>query len=120
GGVGMEDDYDSEYRYDGPPLQALAGLDQQERVIYVGTFSKILFPALRLGYLVLPQFLMEPIMTMKAVADTGTAFLEQLALADFISQGHFDRHLRRTNATNAARRSALVDALRRECAARAE
>jgi GntR family transcriptional regulator/MocR family aminotransferase len=116
----IEDDYDSEYRYDGPPLQALAGIDQQERVIYVGTFSKILFPALRLAYLVLPQPLVEPIVTMKAVADTGTAILEQLTLADFLSQGHFDRHLRRTNATNAARRNVLVDALHREFADRVE
>jgi GntR family transcriptional regulator / MocR family aminotransferase len=120
GALVIEDDYDSEYRYDGPPLQALAGLDQQERVIYVGTFSKILFPALRLAYLVLPKSLVEPIVTMKAVADTGTPVLEQLTLADFISQGHLDRHLRRTNATNAARRSALVEALRREFADRVE
>ena len=116
----IEDDYDSEFQYDGPPLQALAGLDQQERVIYVGTFSKILFPALRLAYVALPQSLVEPIATMKAVADTGTAGLEQLTLADFISQGHFDRHLRRTNAINATRRSALVAALRKEFTDRVE
>lgn len=116
----IEDDYDSEYRYDGLPLQALAGLDQQERVIYVGTFSKILFPALRLAYLVLPRSLVEPVITMKAVADTGTAILAQLTLADFLSQGHFDRHLRRTNATNAARRNVLVDALHEEFADRVE
>ncbi len=116
----VEDDYDSEFQYDGPPLQALAGLDQQERVIYVGTFSKILFPALRLAYLVLPQSLVEPIVTTKAVADTGSAVLEQLTLADFISQGHFDRHLRRTNAINAARRSALVAALGQEFSDRVE
>jgi GntR family transcriptional regulator/MocR family aminotransferase len=116
----IEDDYDSEFRYDGPPLQALAGLDQQERVIYVGTFSKILFPALRLAYLVLPQPLVEPIVATKAVSDTGSAALEQLTLADFITQGHFDRHLRRTNAINAARRSTLVAALRREFSDRVE
>jgi len=116
----VEDDYDSEYRYDGPPLQALAGLDREGRVIYVGTFSKILFPALRLGYLVLPESLVQPIVAAKALGDTGTASLEQLALADFISQGHFDRHLRRTNASNAARRNALVDAIRNEFGDRAE
>jgi GntR family transcriptional regulator/MocR family aminotransferase len=116
----VEDDYDSEYRYDGPPLQALAGLDREGRVIYVGTFSKILFPALRLGYLVLPEVLMEPVVAAKAVGDTGTAILEQLVLADFISVGHFDRHLRRTNASNAARRNALVAAVRKEFAERAE
>jgi GntR family transcriptional regulator / MocR family aminotransferase len=116
----IEDDYDGEYRYEGPPLQALAGLDCEGRVIYVGTFSKILFPALRLAYLVLPELLVEPVVTAKAIGDTGTAALEQLALADFINQGHFDRHLRRTNASNSARRKALVGALRKEFAERAE
>jgi GntR family transcriptional regulator/MocR family aminotransferase len=116
----VEDDYDSEYRYDGPPLQALAGLDRAGRVIYVGTFSKILFPALRLGYLVLPPALVEPFAAAKAMADTGTAALEQLALADFISMGHFDRHLRRTNAANAARRNALIAAIHKEFGDRAE
>lgn len=116
----VEDDYDGEYRYDGPPLQALAGLDQEGRVMYVGTFSKILFPALRLGYLVLPESLVQPIVSAKAIEDTGTATLEQLALTDFISQGHFDRHLRRTNASNAARRNVLVAAIRKEFAERAE
>jgi GntR family transcriptional regulator / MocR family aminotransferase len=116
----VEDDYDSEYRYDGPPLQALAGLDREGRVIYLGTFSKILFPALRLGYLVLPESLVEPITAAKAMGDTGTATLQQLALADFINEGHFDRHLRRTNASNAARRNALVGAVRKEFGGRAE
>lgn len=116
----VEDDYDSEYRYDGPPLQALAGLDREGRVIYVGTFSKILFPALRLGYLVLPESLVQPVADAKAIGDTGTASLDQLALADFITEGHFDRHLRRTNASNAARRNALVAAVRKEFAERAE
>jgi GntR family transcriptional regulator / MocR family aminotransferase len=69
----VEDDYDSEYRYDGPPLQALAGLDREGRVIYVGTFSKILFPALRLGYLVLPEALVEPVVAAKAVGDISVA-----------------------------------------------
>jgi GntR family transcriptional regulator/MocR family aminotransferase len=116
----IEDDYDSEYRYDGPPLQALAGLDREGRVIYVGTFSKILFPALRLAYLVLPESLVEPVVAAKAIEDTGTAALEQLVLADFIRMGHFDRHLRRTNASNAARRTTLIAALRKEFAERAE
>jgi GntR family transcriptional regulator / MocR family aminotransferase len=116
----VEDDYDSEYRYDGPPPQALAGLDREGRVIYLGTFSKILFPALRLGYLVLPKSLLEPIAAAKAVQDTGTASLQQLALADFINEGHFDRHLRRTNTSNAARRDVLVSAIRKEFGERAE
>lgn len=116
----VEDDYDGEYRYDGPPLQALAGLDREGRAIYLGTFSKILFPALRLAYLVLPESLVEPVTAAKAIGDTGSAALEQLALADFISMGHFDRHLRRTNASNAARRNALVAAVHKEFAERAE
>jgi GntR family transcriptional regulator / MocR family aminotransferase len=116
----VEDDYDGEYRYDGPPLQALTGLDREGRAIYLGTFSKILFPALRLAYLVLPESLVEPVMAAKAIGDPGTATLEQLALADFISMGHFDRHLRRTNASNAARRNALVAAVHKEFAERAE
>ena len=116
----VEDDYDSEYRYDGPPLQALAGHDREGRVIYVGTFSKILFPALRLGYIVLPESLVEPVVAAKTIGDAGTATVEQLALADFISMGHFDRHLRRTNASNAARRNALVAAVSKEFAERAE
>ena len=71
----VEDDYDGEYRYDGPPLQALTGMDRAGCTIYVGTFSKILFPALRLGYLVLPTPLVEPIVATKAIADTGTPAL---------------------------------------------
>jgi GntR family transcriptional regulator/MocR family aminotransferase len=107
----VEDDYDGEYRYDGPPLQALTGMDRAGCTIYVGTFSKTLFPALRLGYLVLPTPLVEPIVATKAITDTGTPALAQLALADFIAEGHFDRYLRRTTASNAARRDALVAAI---------
>lgn len=116
----IEDDYDGEYRYDGQPLQALGGLDREGSTIYVGTFSKILFPSLRLGYLVLPKSLVEPFVATKAIGDTGTAALEQLALADFIDRGHFDRHLRRTTTSNAARRKALVTALREQFGDRAE
>ncbi len=116
----VEDDYDGEYRYDGQPLEALGGLDREGCTIYVGTFSKILFPALRLGYLVLPKLLVEPFVATKAIEDSGTASLEQLALADFIDAGHFDRYLRRTTASNAARRKALVAALREQFGDRAE
>jgi GntR family transcriptional regulator/MocR family aminotransferase len=116
----IEDDYDGEYRYDGQPLQALCGLDREGSTIYVGTFSKILFPALRLGYLVLPESLVEPFVATKAIGDTGTAALEQLTLADFIDAGHFDRHLRRTTASNAARRKTLVAALGEHFGDRAE
>jgi GntR family transcriptional regulator/MocR family aminotransferase len=116
----VEDDYDGEYRYDGQPPQALGGFDREGCTIYVGTFSKILFPALRLGYLVLPKSLVETFVATKAVGDTGTAALEQLALADFINAGHFDRHLRRATASNATRRKALVSALRDQFGDRVE
>ena len=116
----VEDDYDSEYRYAGRPLQALAGLDDAGRVIYVGTFSKLMFPALRLGYLVLPDTLVEPIVAAKALADTGSPTLEQLTLADFIREGHLDRHLHRSRARNASRRAALLAAVRDHFGERAE
>lgn len=107
----VEDDYDSEYRYVGRPVESLQGLDRSGRVIYVGTFSKLLFPALRLGYLVVPAPLVQPFVNAKALADTGSATLEQLALADFIGEGHFERHVRRARARNAARRTALLEAI---------
>ncbi len=107
----VEDDYDSEYRYVGRPVESLQGLDRSGRVIYLGTFSKLLFPALRLGYLVVPIPLVRPFANAKALADTGCATLEQLALADFIRPGHFARHVRRTRARNAARRATLLEAI---------
>ena len=116
----FEDDYDSEYRYSGRPVEALQGLDRAGRVLYAGTFSKLMFPALRMGYLVLPAALVSPITTAKAIADTGCPALEQLALADFIHQGHFDRHLRRSRTRNAKRREALLTALARHLGDRVE
>jgi GntR family transcriptional regulator/MocR family aminotransferase len=107
----LEDDYDSEYRYTGRPIESLQGLDRSARVIYTGTFSKVLFPGLRLGYLVLPRTLVRPLTAAKALADAGTASLEQLALADFIRQGHFERHIRRSRARHLERRAALAAAL---------
>ena len=107
----FEDDYDSEFRYGVRPVESLQGLDRHERVIYAGTFSKVLFPSLRLGYLVVPASLAGPFLAAKALADTGTGGLEQRALARFIRDGHFDRHLRRTRTRNGERRAALVAAL---------
>jgi GntR family transcriptional regulator/MocR family aminotransferase len=109
----VEDDYVSEFRYDGRPLEALQALDRAGRVIYVGTFSKILFPALRLAYLVLPRPLVRAFTAAKWMTDRYTALLGQEALADFITSGHFERYLRRVRAGNAARRHALVEALAR-------
>ena len=108
----IEDDYDSEYRYEGRPLETLKALDEGERVIYVGTFSKVMFPSLRVGYVVLPPALVEPFLRVKTLADGGSPSLEQDALADFLSEGHFERHLRRSRRHNGARRAALLEALR--------
>lgn len=91
----LEDDYDSEYRYSGRPLEALQGLDHDGRVLYIGTFSKVLFPALRLGYLVAPTELIEPLLLMRRALDMHLPLLEQMALFDFLHEGHYARHLRR-------------------------
>ena len=120
GAMIFEDDYDSEFRYSGRPLEALQGLDRAGRVIYAGTFSKLMFPALRLGYLVLPAALVGPVSAAKASVDTGCPALEQLALADFMRAGHFDRHLRRSRTRNARRRAALLSALATYCGDRIE
>jgi GntR family transcriptional regulator/MocR family aminotransferase len=90
----LEDDYDSEYRFSGRPLEALQGLDHTGRVLYIGTFSKVLFPALRLGYLVAPTELVEPLLAMRRFIDVHIPILEQMALTDFINEGYFARHLR--------------------------
>src|SRR5262249_24514865 len=108
----IEDDYVSEFRYEGHPIEALHALDRAGRVVYMGTFSKTLFPALRIAYLVLPQSLVRPFTVGKWMADRYTAILGQEALADFISQGHFERYLRRAGARNAAKRRVLVESLR--------
>jgi GntR family transcriptional regulator/MocR family aminotransferase len=108
----LEDDYDSEYRYAGRPLAALQGLSETERVIYIGTFSKVLFPALRIGYLILPRPLVEPFRAVRALIDIHTPLLEQMVLADFIAEGHFARHLRRMRRLYAERRDTLLRAAR--------
>ena len=107
----IEDDYDSEFRYAARPIEALQGLDQGGRVLYVGTLSKVLFPALRLGYLVLPPPLVAPFVRAKALTDRHTPTFEQEVLTDMIAEGHFERHLRRMRGRNAARRLALLEAL---------
>ncbi len=109
----IEDDYDGELRYDGRPLAALQGLDEEGRVVYLGTFSKVLFPALRLAYVVLPPSLVRPFVHAKRLIDRGAPTLTQAAVADFIREGHFDRHLRHLRQAYGARRQTLVDALDR-------
>lgn len=116
----LEDDYDGEFRFAGRPLECLQSLDRHGRVLYAGTASKLLFPALRIGWLVAPPALAPFVEDAKAVADTGTATLEQLAFADFVAEGHLERHVRRSRVRHAARRAALIEALDRELGERAE
>jgi GntR family transcriptional regulator/MocR family aminotransferase len=106
----LEDDYDSEYRFGGRPLEALQGLDRAGRVLYIGTFSKTLFPSLRLGYLVAPTDLIEPLLAVRRCIDAYPPMLEQLALCDFLTEGHYARHLRKMLSLYRRRR----DLLRRE------
>jgi GntR family transcriptional regulator/MocR family aminotransferase len=116
----VEDDYVSEFRYEGHPIEALQASDRANRVIYVGTFSKIMFPALRLAYVVLPPALVRPFLAAKWVADRYTTMLGQEALTDFIASGQFERYLRRARTRNAARRQALIGALREHLGQRVE
>jgi GntR family transcriptional regulator/MocR family aminotransferase len=109
--VVVEDDYDGDLRYEGRSLAALQGLDEDGRVVYLGTFSKVLFPALRLGYLVLPPALVTPFTRAKDLVDRGAPTLTQAAVADFIGEGHFERHLRHLRHLYGQRRAALVSAL---------
>lgn len=108
----IEDDYDSEYRFGSRPIASLQGLDTYSRVIYVGTFSKVMFPALRVGYLVIPKDLVPAFCAARDAADVFSATLYQSVLADFIRQGHFARHIRRMRMLCMARRKALVSAIR--------
>lgn len=116
----LEDDYDSEFRYDTRPVEAMQGLDQAGRVLYMGSFSKVLFPSLRVGYLLVPQEMMPVAAALRFLMDGMTPTFEQEVLADFISEGHFERHLRRMRVLYAARRSLLIDALRRALGDRLE
>ena len=108
----LEDDYDAEYRYDRAPIGAMHGLDPN-RVAYAGTASKTLAPGFRLGWLILPQELVEPFAEAKLLADRGSPILDQLTFADFLSRGEFDRHLRRMRPVYRSRRDALLRALAR-------
>ena len=110
----VEDDYDGEFRYAGRPLAALQSLRPDGPVIYIGTFSKILFPALRLGYLVVPPELIRTFIAVRLAIDVTAPTLEQVALTDFIAEGHFARHIRRMRTLYAQRATTLVAAARRE------
>lgn len=110
----VEDDYDSEYRYAGRPLASLQGLDQMGRVIYIGSFSKTIFPSLRLGCMVVPGSLIDAFVTARSLLDRHSPSLDQVVLTDFIEEGHFARHVRRMRALYAERHEALVAAARRD------
>jgi GntR family transcriptional regulator / MocR family aminotransferase len=107
-----EDDYISEFRYEGHPLEALQALDRNGQVLYIGTFSKTLFPSLRLAYLVLPRPLVAPFLSAKWIADRYSTILSQEALTDFIATGKFELYLRRASLRNARRRQVLIETLR--------
>ncbi|MDT8304871.1 MAG: PLP-dependent aminotransferase family protein [Anaerolineae bacterium] len=110
----LEDDYDGALRYTGRPLGALQGLDECGHVVYLGSFSKVLFPALRLGYVVLPEPLLQPFVQAKGIVDRGAPTLTQAAVADFITEGYFERHLRRLRRVYGRRRRILTAALENE------
>ena len=111
GSLIFEDDYDSEYRYAGRPIPALQGLGHGQSGLYVGTFSKVLFPSLRVGYMVLPPALVPVFRRAKWLSDRQVPGLEQVVLADFIAEGHLERHIRRMRSLYDRRRQALVAAL---------
>ena len=109
----VEDDYDGEFHYEGGPLESLQGLDPEGRVIYIGTFSRTVFSSLRIGYLVAPINLVQALSAAKWLSDRHTATLEQETLAEFISEGFYERYLRRMRRRNAARRAALLHAIQK-------
>ncbi|MGI9036249.1 MAG: PLP-dependent aminotransferase family protein [Pyrinomonadaceae bacterium] len=116
----IEDDYDSEFRYEGRPLPSLQGLDRDGRVLYVGTFSKTIFPALRLGCLVVPEDLIEIFTAAHALSGSQSPLIEQATLAEFISEGHFGRHIRRMRRLYEQRQEILVSEIKKHLAGRFE
>jgi GntR family transcriptional regulator/MocR family aminotransferase len=107
----IEDDYDSEYRYDSMPIASLQGLDSNSRVIYIGTFSKTLFPSLRLGYIVMPLDLVDRFSAVRRAMDIAPPHFFQAVLTDFMNEGHYARHIRRMRQLYTQRRAALVASL---------
>ncbi|MBV8116216.1 MAG: PLP-dependent aminotransferase family protein [Silvibacterium sp.] len=112
GGWIIEDDYDSEYRFESAPISSLQGLDNNRRVIYIGTFSKVLFASLRLGYMVIPPDLVERFIAVRYAIDIFPPYLFQEVITDFMREGHFARHIRRMRQLYSERRKALVEQLR--------
>jgi GntR family transcriptional regulator/MocR family aminotransferase len=116
----IEDDYDSEFRYTGRPLAAMQGLDRGERVIYTGTFNKVLFPGLRLAYVVVPHSLVDAFAAARTIIDGHSPSFMQAVLADFIVAGYLSSHIRRMRALYQERRDVLLDAIARRLAGRIE
>src|SRR6266404_2038402 len=110
----VEDDYDSEFRYDSKPIASLQGLDHLSRVIYIGTFSKVLFPSLRVGYIVIPSDHVDHFVAVRRAMDVSPPHLYQAVLADFINEGHFSRHIRRMRVVYGERREVLVKCIKEE------
>jgi GntR family transcriptional regulator / MocR family aminotransferase len=113
GAVLIEDDYDGEFRYEGQAVESLQGLDAEGRVVYIGTFSRTVFPALRIGYMIAPKPLVPSLMGAKWLADRHTPTLEQETLAEFIASGAYERHLRKARRVNEGRRTALLESIER-------
>ena len=110
----VEDDYDSEFRYDSKPIASLQGLDHSSRVIYIGTFSKVLFPSMRVGYIVIPPDLVDQFAAVRHAMDVSPPHQYQPVLAEFINEGHFARHIRRMRMVYGERREVLVDCISKE------
>jgi GntR family transcriptional regulator / MocR family aminotransferase len=110
----FEDDYDSEYRYSGSPIPAMQGIDGENRVIFAGSFNKVLFPSLRMGYIILPPALLEVFVMTKAIISRHHSVLDQVAICDFIEEGHFGRHLRRMRNVYAERLEMLSYYVRKQ------
>jgi GntR family transcriptional regulator / MocR family aminotransferase len=110
GALIFEDDYDSEFRFAGAPVPALQGLDRHGSVLFAGSFSKVLFPALRIGYLVVPADLVDRVQTIKSLVNRYTSVIDQAVLCDFMTEGHLARHIRRMREVYAARLAALLRA----------
>lgn len=108
----FEDDYNSEFRYLSKPIQALQGLDKYQRVIYSGTFSKMMYPGFRLGFLIVPEKLQEAFTMIKYYSDSHSGYLEQAALAQFIQEGHYARHVRRVRKICYSRQLTLIETIR--------
>jgi GntR family transcriptional regulator/MocR family aminotransferase len=109
----IEDDYDSEFRFHGRPIPALMSLDRSSSVILVGSFSKLLFPSLRIGYIVAPPALADLVVAFRVLTEFQSVHFEQAVLCDFIERGHLGRHVRRMREIYATRHAALIEGARK-------